>query len=378
MRGAIFQSRHLLLALEAGEPRRLLRALTLEISYAATPGMGSELRTARVLDVADALVQNQGDYAALALLALARGIAAYLQGKVGSALTHIEGALELLTERCVGAVWETLSAQRFAIAALFFLGRLRRLGEFVGPLLATAEGTGNLYATMCFRLGYTTVAWLARDRVDEVRKQIARARDEWKDTGAAPLFQYNVLVGETFVDLYSGHAESALARVRDRWATFEGAHLHRISVLRVQSWHLLAAALCQVVEGLGRRGRSPRASGLRREVRQIAARLRGEPITRAAALADLVESAIDWGEGDLRGAERRLRRCIAAFDGLEMRLFSAAARVRLGELAGDSAGEVLARTGYAEFDHEGVINPSRMVDLLAPGFGPSRRPRAGV
>jgi eukaryotic-like serine/threonine-protein kinase len=378
MRGATFQSRHLLLALEAGEPRRLLRALTLEISYAATPGVGSERRTARVLDVADALVQDQGDYPALALLALARGIAAYLQGQVGSALTHVEAALKLLTERCVGAVWETLSAQRFVIAALFFQGRLRRLGEFVGPVLAAAEGTGNLYATMCLRLGYTTVAWLARDRVDEVRRQIARARDEWKDTGAAPLFLYNVTLGETFVDLYTGRAESALARIRAQWSIFEDAKLHRISVLRVQSWHLLGASMCQVVEGLARRGPTPRASGLCREVRRIARSLRAERITRGAPLADLLESAIDWRAGDIHGAERRLRRCVAAFDDLEMRLFSAAARVRLGELTADRAGEALASDGYAEFDREGGVNASRMVDLLEPGFGPAGRSTAGV
>jgi serine/threonine protein kinase len=373
MRGATFQSRHLLLALKAGEPRRLLRALTLEMSYAATPGVGSERRTARVLEVADALVHNQSDYAAIALLSLARGIVAHLQGHVENALTHSEAALKVLAERCAGAVWETLSAQRFAIAALFFLGRLRRLGEFVGPLLAAAEGTGNLYATMCFRAGYTTVAWLAQDRVDEARRQLDLARDEWKDTSAAPLFRFNVLIGATFVDLYTGHPESALARVRAQWPTLAGAKLLRISVLRVQTWHLLAAALCQLVEARRGESDSRSAAQLRREVRQIAKRLRGERIPRAAALADLVESAIDRSEGDIRSSERRLRQCIAAFDDLGMRLFSAAARVRLGEVTGDGAGEALADTGYAEFGREGVVNPSRMVDLLAPGFGASQR-----
>ena len=375
MRGAVFQSRHLLLALKAGEPRRLLRALSLEVSYAATPGAGSEQRAARVLDVADALVRSRSDYAALALLSLARGIAAYLQGRLENALAHLEEALGLLAERCVGAVWETLSAQRFAIAALFFLGRLRRLGEFAAPLLAAAEGTGNLYATMCFRSGYTTVAWLARDRVDEARRQLDRARDEWKDTSSAPLFQCNVLIGETFVDFYTGDA-GALTRLRAQWPTLEAAQLLRISVLRVQLWHLRAAALCQLVAALVAAGESSRADDARREVRQIATRLRKESMERAAALADLVEAAIDRSEGDARGAERQLHRCVVAFDDLGMRLFSAASRVRLGELAGEAAGQALVAAGYAEFQNEGVVAPARMVDLLAPGFGPRRDERA--
>lgn len=368
MRGAAFQSKHLLLALKAGEPRRLLRALTLEVSYTATPGVGSEHRTAHVLGVADTLVDNQSDYAALALLSLARGISAHLQGRLENALTHCEEALKLLTDHCVGAVWETMSAQRFTIAALFFLGRLRQLGEFAAPLLAAAEGTGNLYATLCFRAGYTPVALLARDRVDQARKQLDRARDEWAETRGGPLFECNLLIGETFLGFYSGDAERTLARIRAHWPKLAEAQLLRIGVIRVQLWHLRAAALSLVADGLAGSQRG-RGSELRAEARQFAGRLRGDRIRRAAPLADLIEAAIDRSEGETRSAERRLRRCIVAFDDLGMRLFSAAARARLGQLDGGSAGQVLVERAHAAFRSEEVVNPSRMTDLLAPGFG---------
>jgi tetratricopeptide (TPR) repeat protein len=367
MRGAAFQSTHMLLALKAGEPRRLLRALTLEVSYAATPGIGSERRATQVLDVANALVRNQSDYAALALLSLARGVSAHLQGQLESALTHCEEALSLLGERCVGAVWETMSAQRFAIAALFFLGRLRRLGEFAAPLLTAAEGTGNLYATLCFRTGYSTVAWLARDRVDEARRQLDRAREELKETGGAPLLECNVVIGATFLDLYTGDAERALARVRASWPMLRASRLLDISVLRVQVTHLLAGALAQAATNTDDRESGPR----RREVRQWARRMRTSPIQRARPLADLLEAGIDRHEGDIHAAERRLRRSIAAFDSLGMRLFAAAARARLGELTPGEAGEDLTRRGYAEVRSEGVVDPHRIVGILAPGFGPS-------
>jgi hypothetical protein len=373
VRGAAFQSRHLLMALSAGEPRRLLRALTLELSYAATPGVGSERRTARILAVADELVRGHSDDAALALLSIARGIAAYLQGRVASALTSCEEALALLSERGVGAVWETLSAQRFAIAALFFLGQLHRLVEFVAPALAAAEDTRNLYATMCFRSGYSTVAWLARDRVDEARRQLDRGRDEWKGAGGAPLFLYNLLIGEVFVDLYTGNAESALARLDAQWPKLAQAHLLRIGVLRVQLWHLRAAALCQVANDLRAGSESGRAAELRREARRIAKRLRADRITRAEAFGDLVDAAVDRTEGKLRSAQRRLRRCAATFDKLGMRLFAAASLVRLGDMTHEGDGDALVRAGHATFESEGVVNAARMIDLLAPGFGPSLR-----
>jgi len=365
MRGAAFQSKHLLLALKAGEPRRLLRALSLEVSYAATPGVGAEHRTAHVLGVADTLVSNQSDYLALALLSLARGISAYLQGRLENTLTHCEEALKLLTEQCVGAVWETMSAQRFTIAALFFLGRLRRLGEFAAPLLAAAEGTGNLYATLCFRAGYTPVGLLARDRVDQARKQLDKARDEWAETRGGPLFECNLLLGETFLDFYCGDAEQALARIRAHWPKLAEAQLLRIGVLRVQLWHLRASALSLVAGGLPR-GQRGRASELRAEARQLAGRMRRDRIKRAAPLADLVEAAIDRNEGEARSAEKRLGRCIVALDDLGMRLFSAAARARLGQLSGGANGQVLVERAYAAFQSEDVVNPSRMTDLLAP------------
>jgi eukaryotic-like serine/threonine-protein kinase len=370
IRGSTFQSQHLLLALQAGEPRRLLRALSLEASYAATPGLGSEQRTAHVLAVADELVQNNSDSAALGLLALARGIAAYLGGRLESALTHFEEALALL-DRSVGTVWETLSVQRFTIAVLFFLGRFRRLRDFSTPLLTTAEGTGNLYATLCFRTSYSTLAWLVGDRVDEVRRQLDRARDDWRQAGNAPLFQCNLLMGETFLDLYKDDAESALARLRDQWHELEEAQLLRIGVLRVQMWHLRAAAATRAADVIAARGQSSRAAELRREARKIAARAQGDRIKRAGPLFDLVEAALDWSEGDVRRAQKRLRRSVGIFDDLGMRLFAAAARVRLGESFPDGSGGALAERGYEVFQSEGVVNPARMLNLLAPGFGAS-------
>ncbi|HWZ92854.1 MAG TPA: AAA family ATPase, partial [Polyangiaceae bacterium] len=160
VRGADFQNDHLLLALNAGEPRRLLRALTLEISYGATPGVGSERRTNTLLGLADQLVKGMDDDNAIALAQLSRGIAAYLQGKVATSLSHCEEAVSILSQRCVGAVWETVTAQRFVIASLFSLGRFRNLAELVPPFVTEAEIQGNLYAASYFRTSFSNTAWL--------------------------------------------------------------------------------------------------------------------------------------------------------------------------------------------------------------------------
>ena len=73
IRGADFQARGLLLALRAGEPYRVARALAVEAAQAATAGRPARRRTARLLDRAESLARGSGRPYALGMVALARG-----------------------------------------------------------------------------------------------------------------------------------------------------------------------------------------------------------------------------------------------------------------------------------------------------------------
>jgi hypothetical protein len=368
IRAADFQNEHLLLALRAGEPRRLLRALSVEASYSATPGLGSQRRTARLLAVADELAKTSGDEMALALLAVARGVAAYLQGRLEEACVSLDGVIESLARRGAGAVLETLTAQRFLIASLFFLGRLKRLGELVPPLLADAEGTGNIYATLVYRTGYGAAVWLARNDVREASRQLQRARDEWGG-GGFQLSHLNMLIGETYLDLYTGDEERALARLREQWDGVREAQLLHIAVIRAQLLQLRSACAAAAADRADARGLRARAAELRRTARADVKGLRRERVARAAPWAELVDASLAWSDRDEAATRRRLDRAIEGFERQGMQLFAAAARVRLGELARGTGGAAMARAGEEAFARERVANPARMVAMLAPGFG---------
>ena len=60
VRGADFQARHLLLALRAGEPYRVARALALEAGYSATAGTRSRKRSEQSGRAAAALAARVG------------------------------------------------------------------------------------------------------------------------------------------------------------------------------------------------------------------------------------------------------------------------------------------------------------------------------
>lgn len=368
IRGADFQNEHLLLALRAGEPKRLLRALTVEVSYSAAPGIGSERRTARVLALADELARTSGDDLAIALLSVARGVGAYLQGRLEDARASLDGVIEHLARRGAGAVLETLTAQRFLIATLFFLGRLRRLGELVPPLLADAEGTGNIYATMIYRTGYGAAVWLARNDVREARRQLRRAREDWGGGG----FQFahlNMLIGETYLDLYAGDEELALDRLVERWGAVRDAQLLHVAVIRAQLLQLRAACAAAAADRAEARGQRARAAELRRGARADVKALRRERVLRAGPWAALAGAALAWSGGEEARTRNRLEEAIEGFERQGMSLYAAAARVRLGEQTPGPGGAALARAGYDEFGREGVASPARMVAMLAPGFG---------
>ena len=366
VRGAEFQTKHLLLALRAGEPRRVLRALTLEVAYAATSGVGSERRTARLLAIAEQLAQGTGDDGAIGLLCVSRGIAAYLQERLEDAVTHFEEALSIFTTRSSGAVWEMLTVQRFLNASLFFLGRMRLLAETVPRQLAEAEGKGNIYASMCFRTAYSWPAWLSSGNVDEARRQLAKARQEWPTT-EYQLAHANMLVGDTHVDFYAGDDQRPILRIREEWPRIEASQILRIAILRVQLRQLRAAAAVAAAAAEDARGNATVARELRKEARKYAKLVARERVRRAAPMAALIHAALDRAEGDVASARRHLEDAVAGFERQGLRLFAAAARVRLGELTPGAEGVRLSSDGLDAFRAEGIIDPRRMVAMLSPG-----------
>ena len=83
IRAADFQMRHLLLALRAGEPYRVSRALAVEAGYHAISGGRRQARTRKVLQANRLLaerIQNQHPHA-IGLATMVEGMAAFLEGR---------------------------------------------------------------------------------------------------------------------------------------------------------------------------------------------------------------------------------------------------------------------------------------------------------
>lgn len=370
MRGADFQNDHLRLALGAGEPRRLLRALTLEISYSATPGAGRERRTTQLLTLVAELAKTVDDPAARGLASVSRGVAAYLNGRFGEALIECQAGLGGL-RRCSGTVWESVTAQRFVVASLFHLGRLGELAERVPPLLAEADAKGNLYASTYFRTTYSNAAWLRDDLVESAREQLRVARTEWRASGTQ-LPHCWMLLGECQVAFYTGETEELWQKLEPEWSRMRGAQFFRIGMVRVQLWHLRSAiALGEAwAHALARRWSEARR--FNREARRCVERLGTQPLPFAKALAELMLAGVERSSGDENKARLHLEGAVDRFLGQDMSLYAAAARMRLAELIGGQAGMELLGLARGAFEAEGVTNIARCSNMLAPIFSPQR------
>jgi hypothetical protein len=88
-------------------------------------------------------------------------------------------------------------------------------------------------------------------------------------------------------------------------------------------------------------------------------------------LARIVRAAIVVRRGDASTAIQLLEDTVKRFDQVDMPLYAAAARRRLGELLGGDTGRDLVAQANSWMASQGVVDASRMTALFAPGF-PSR------
>src|SRR5690606_15385058 len=112
IRAADFQTRHLLLSLDSGEPYRVARALAMEAGFRATGGSSSEREAKEVSRAALELAERVGNPHAIGLATFTAGLGKYLAGRWKAAQELLSRAEQILID-LPGAIWEVNAAQRF-------------------------------------------------------------------------------------------------------------------------------------------------------------------------------------------------------------------------------------------------------------------------
>lgn len=364
MPGLVYQARHFLLALDAGEPYRASCALSLEAGVVAT--MKKMQRAELMLARADELADRSAQPRAKAMVMGVRGFVALSAGRFKEALGHFETARTLLRERCHGVAWEIATCETNLLFCLMLLGRFRELRERGHQWARDAEERGNLFAVASLYAGPMPVSKLGEDDPDGADRLIEGAMARWSQQGFHLQHVYQ-LVARTRVALYRGDPASAHALHVAAAEKLGRSMLMRVQIVRLMVNDARARAAVSLA-GIT----SERRHELRREARKFAGRLADEGVSYASLNAAIVRAGLASQEGDRAGTETYLREALRCAEEAHMKLYAAAMRWRLGELRGGDAGRTVVATARAEFEKEGVVDCERLASSFTPGFSPLR------
>jgi eukaryotic-like serine/threonine-protein kinase len=359
-RAADLSVRHLLLALEAGEPFRVARAMAIELVVRAADRTSGRVGEQLAIQ-SGALATSLGSPQAMALSLLADAGIAMAAGEWKKASLLAHEALVMLRDKCVGSWWEMNIAQNLVIWGLMYQGELRELSRQVPSLLADARRRGNLYIAteLCTRSNF---AWLVADDPDGGERETVESIGRWSQKGFHRQ-HYSARLARVQTALYRGDAEGAWRLLTEQESSLHRSLLlKRIQVLWIEA-HFLRSR-CALAMAARQKGSRRFLSVARAGARRIASARR--PWSDPIAL--LLSAAIAYLEGSTPLALRHLHAALERFERADMNLYAAVTRRRIGALQHDAAGRDIQRQADAWMAAQCIKNPICMTRMLAPGF----------
>jgi len=348
------------LALRAGEPFRVARALATEAGFVSTGGGRSRTRAMRLVAAARAVAERIDQADALAYASFSAGITSFYMGEFAAARDACERAERMFRERCTGLVWEVNTAQTFASSSLYYLGDFAELARRVPIRLREARERGDLYAAADVAASRPIVAWLMEEDVTGARQAIRDAMGSWSPTGFH-LQRYFGLFAEVQVDLYADAGLDAWRRTTQQWRALARSMVLRVQLIRLEAFHLRARC------ALAAASTAPDPAPLLRSAERDAHRIAREHRPWSDPLAHLVLAAVQAARGQAAVVEQ-LAHAAAEFEAAHMTAYATATRRRQGELIGGTAGAALVTEADAWMKSQGVRQPEGFTRMLAPGF----------
>ncbi|WP_434042825.1 MULTISPECIES: AAA family ATPase [Sorangium] len=362
VRAAEFSARALLLALRAGEPYRIGRALAFEASSACMMGSPNRARAEELVAAVRALAERLDSPHLLGLSMMVSGmLEAFTAGRWKEAAAWYEKADELLRDRCAGVAWELVTTQLMASWVRYYRGQIGALGRTMPAVLRGAEQRGDRYAVAIFGAQAAWVA-LAADDVAGARGAIAGALSRWTTSGFH-LEHFVGLLGETYADRYAGRAGAALKRLTAAWPALEGSMLLMMQNSRVMAHVERASTALAAAEA------AVDPEPLLQAALRDAAALAREKTSWSDPFVPLIRAGAAALRGDRDAAIAQLEASAAGFDEADMSLYAAAARRQAGELLGGEKGLQRLLVADAVMARERIKSPARWAAMLAPGFG---------
>ncbi len=361
IRGADFQTRNLLLALKAGEPYRLARALSWEATHAAMGGEGSKKRSTRLLEEADALAKRIDNPHALGMAMMGRGVAAYFHGSWKEGRELCDRAADIFRNQCTGVTWELDTSNAFSFWSMWFLGDLAEMTRRFPILVKESHERGDMLAEANYTTFGGPFVWLAADDPEGAKQALGNVMGAWSKQ-EFHVQHFTTLTARVQIDLYRGDALAAWQFITEQWPAMSSSFLLHVECVRIFMEYLRAR--CALGAAAGAADPRPMLAVAQQGARSI----EREKPSWCKPLAVLLRAGLAAQRGDRTEAARLLGAAAAEFDRFDAKLYAATVRRRQGELLGD-AGRTLVEEADRFLAGQGVKNAGRMVELFVPAFG---------
>ncbi len=362
IRGADFQSRNVLLSLSAGEPYRITRALALQAAYTSTGGSFTRPRSAKLLQAAEALARRLAHPYTSAIVDLMGGIVAYLEGRWSDSLASCDRAETGFRDSCIGSAWLEIDfARTFSLWSLTYRGHIAELSRRWPDLLQEAWGRGDLFAATNLSTYIMAIIRLAADKPEDAQCELPNAIGRWSQQGFHIQHQ-NALLAQLYIHLYRGDGCTAWSHALERWPLYKGSLLFNFQHARIDIVQLRARTA--VLAAMTAADPVP----LLRDAERAAQRLAREKVATAEAHAQAIRAGIAAVRGDWSRAMEQLTDAAARYDDIDMSLYAAAARRRLGQLIGGDEGRALVTAADTWMTDQSIRDPTRMSAMYIPGF----------
>jgi eukaryotic-like serine/threonine-protein kinase len=354
LRGGVYTAEHTLRAFANGHPHHLAAALSIESIRCAGPSK-KPAQTDWTVRKSIELADEVGAPYLRAISYGTAGVSRYLEGKFEEAIRLIGISLRVHKDELHSVMaWDIVTMILFELRAAALVGRVSEISARVPDAIRDAQARGDLYASTMFRVGRMSWAWLALDQLEVAQAELATASDQWKQD-PYQLVHYYTLQSVAECALYQDRAEDAWQRILDEQKLM--GLVTKLQLSRIELAYMRGRVALEVA-----RKRNDRAA--LKLARADAKALKGESAKWGNALGRLLE-ACALGLSDKPSAIAALTPLPASFESLDMKLFAAVVRYRLGMLTSDAA---LVRGSEASIRAMGIQRPLAFVRVLAPGF----------
>ncbi len=353
--GSLFQTRHLLLSLSAGEPVRIAVALSWEAAYASMTGGFGAKRTQMLLELAKSLAEQTQDPHALGSSSLAFGIAEFLNGRYLSGRDHNARAEQLLRDRCTGVTWEQDTSQIFGLWSLFYLGQINELRARYLSVFQEAHDRGDRYLMTTLGTQVGTLLLLARDEPQAARATLDALMSKWTQDGFT-VQHHNAFFAEQAIDLYEGKVELVLERLESIESRYRFALLLRIQHIRIDLYQLKARSYLIAARTLPNR----REHWLRQTLRCIR-QLRSERMPWSNALASFFEAGLWQARQYHSAASHQFVVAARELDDVGMVLMARVADWQRSQIEHDQAANELRDQALNWFQQQEIRDPERLL-----------------